>query len=183
MSGGLGRAQGGYDEMVFRAMVRDGARFYDPLGLESRGVRSDFQIGANAYLYGTRFVTWLAYAHSPEKVLEWIRRDEESARHYAARFEQVFGMPLERAWQDWVAFEHEFQRTNLAEIRKHPITPHRKLVDRPLGSISRLHFDEATGTLYGGFRTPGVVDHIGAVDAGTARSGGSPTSSAPCSTA
>ncbi len=36
MGGGLGRAQGGYDEMVFRAMVRDDAHFFDPLGLESR---------------------------------------------------------------------------------------------------------------------------------------------------
>ena len=32
MGGGVGRAQGGYDEMVFRAMVRDDAHFYDPLG-------------------------------------------------------------------------------------------------------------------------------------------------------
>ena len=40
MGGGLGRAQGGYDEMVFRAMVRDDAHFYDPLGLASRGMRS-----------------------------------------------------------------------------------------------------------------------------------------------
>lgn len=32
MSGGVGRAQGGYDEMVFRAMVEDGAKFYNPLG-------------------------------------------------------------------------------------------------------------------------------------------------------
>ena len=29
----LGRAQGPYDEMVFRSMVLDGSRFYDPLGL------------------------------------------------------------------------------------------------------------------------------------------------------
>ena len=57
MGGGLGRAQGGYDEMVFRAMVRDDAHFYDPLGLASRGVQVDFQVGANAYLYGTRFFT------------------------------------------------------------------------------------------------------------------------------
>ena len=40
-----GRAQGGYDEMVFRAMVRDGAEFYDPLGLVSKGTEVDFQIG------------------------------------------------------------------------------------------------------------------------------------------
>src|SRR5215471_10386899 len=30
MAGGLGRAQGGYDEMVFRSMVRDGTPFHDP---------------------------------------------------------------------------------------------------------------------------------------------------------
>jgi hypothetical protein len=164
MNGGLGRAQGGYDEMVFRAMVRDGARFYDPLGLESRGVRTDFQVGVNAYLYGTRFMTWLAYAHGPDKVLAWIRRDESSRRHYADRFEQVFGLPLDRAWREWIAFEQDFQRSNLAEIRTHPVTPYRRLADRPLGSISKVHFDEATGVLYGGFRTPGIVDHIGALD-------------------
>ena len=35
MAGGLGRAQGGYDEMVFRSMVRDNTPVYDPLGLVS----------------------------------------------------------------------------------------------------------------------------------------------------
>jgi hypothetical protein len=69
MGGGLGRAQGGYDEMVFRAMVRDGARFYDPLGLDAVGMRSVFQTGANAYLYGTRFMTWLAYTYGPWKIV------------------------------------------------------------------------------------------------------------------
>ena len=167
MSGGLGRGQGGYDEMVFRAMVRDGAHFYDPLGLESRGVRSDFQVAANAYLYGTRFITWLAYQYSPEKVLEWIRRDTGSERHYAVQFKRVFGISLEQAWGEWVAFEHEFQRANLAEIRKHPVTPHSKLVANPIGNVSRVYFDEATGTLYGGFRTPGIVDHVGAIDTRT----------------
>ncbi len=66
MAGGLGRAQGPYDEMVFRSMVRDGARFYDPLGLESEGTKVDFQAGATAYLYGTRFFSYLAWEYSPE---------------------------------------------------------------------------------------------------------------------
>ena len=44
MAGGLGRAQGAYDEMVFRSMVRDSARFYDPLGLVSEGTKVDFQL-------------------------------------------------------------------------------------------------------------------------------------------
>src|SRR5262249_7550016 len=163
MGGGLGRAQGGYDEMVFRAMVRDNAHFYDPLGLASRSTLVDFQIGANAYLYGTRFFTWLAYAYSPEKVVEWYLRDEGSKRYCSDQFEQVFGLPVEKAWQDWIAFEREFQRKNLEEVRKNPITPHRTLVGSPVGSVSRVYYDEATGDLYGGFRVPGVVEYVGAL--------------------
>jgi hypothetical protein len=164
MAGGLGRAQGGYDEMVFRAMVRDDAHFYDPLGLVSRGTRVDFQVGANAYLYGGRFFTWLAYAHSPEKVVAWLRRDDGSRRHYADQFEQVFGLPLDAAWQDWIAFEHEFQHRNLAEVRKQPITPQRNLAATALGSVSRAFFDDASGVLYAGVRYPGTLDHLAALD-------------------
>jgi hypothetical protein len=172
MGGGLGRAQGGYDEMVFRAMVRDDAHFYDPLGLVSQGTKVDFQTGVNAYLYGTRFVTWLAYTYSPQKVVAWIRRDEGSKRYYADQFRQVFGIPLDQAWQNWIAFEHEFQRRNLAEVRQFPVTPYKKLVGRALGSVSRMYYDEATGILYGAVRYPGVVDHVAALNTrdGSARS-------------
>lgn len=164
MSGGLGRAQGGYDEMVFRAMVRDDVPFYDPLGLVSKGIRSDFQVGANAYLYGTRFMTWLAYRYTPEKVVAWIRRDEDSRRYYSDQFEHVFGVPLEQAWQEWIAFERDFQRKNLEEVRKHPITPHNPLVNQPIGSISRVYLDESRSQILAGFRVPGIVDHVGVLD-------------------
>ncbi len=164
MGGGLGRAQGGYDEMVFRAMVRDGARFFDPLGLVSRGTKIDFQVGANAYLYGTRFFTWLAWAHTPEKVVAWLRRDEGSRRYYADQFEAVFGMTVDQAWRDWIAFEKGFQAKNLAEVRKHPITPMRSLTAGAVGSSSRVFLDEASGTLYGAFRYPGTVEHVGAIN-------------------
>ena len=61
MAGGLGRAQSGYDEMVLRSMVKDDTPFYDPLGLVSEGTKIDFQLEANSYLYGTRFMTgWRA---------------------------------------------------------------------------------------------------------------------------
>ena len=70
MDGGFGRAQGGYDEMVFRAMVRDDARFFDPIGLEAEGNSVDFQVGANDYLYGTRFDSYLALIYGPE-TFQW----------------------------------------------------------------------------------------------------------------
>ena len=162
MAGGLGRAQSGFYEMVFRAMVRDDAHFYDPLGMESRGTRVDFQVGANAYLYGTRFFTWLAYAHTPEKVIQWLRRDPDSKRHYADQFEHVFGIPLERGWADWIAFEREFQQKNLAQVRAQPPTPYRQLVPTAVGSSSRAFYDN--GVLYGAFDYQGVVAHIGALN-------------------
>lgn len=163
MGGGLGRGQGAYDEMVFRAMVRDDAHFYDPLGLVSRGVRVDFQMGVNAYLYGTRFMSYLAYAHSPEQVIDWLKRDEGSERYYTRQFSRVFGLSLDQAWQDWIGFEREFQQQNLEAVRQHPITPYQQLAPRALGSVSRVFPDAERGVVYGAFRYPGVVAHVGAL--------------------
>ena len=164
MGGGVGRAQGGYDEMVFRAMIRDNAPFPDTLELVSKSVRVDFQIGANAYLYGTRFFTWLAYAYSPQKVIQWIKRDESSKRYYADQFEMVFGLPLEQAWQAWITFEREFQLKNLVEVRKNPITTEKRLSAGAVGSISRMFYDEAGENILAAFRYPGVVEHVGVLN-------------------
>ncbi len=164
MAGGLGRAQGGYDEMVFRAMVRDGATFYDPLGLASEGTKIDFQMQVNSYLYGTRFMTWLASRYSPEKLVEWVSRRTGSRGYYAAAFERTFGTSLQAAWREWVAWEHDFQEENLAEIRKYPVTESRDLSKRALGSVSRAFVDPAKRTLYAAFNYPGAVAHVGAID-------------------
>lgn len=168
MGGGIGRAQGAYDEMVFRAMVRDGAYFYTPLGLASEGQEVDFQVVANAYLYGTRFINYLALAYSPEKVTEWMRRSPDSRRYYSVQFEHVFGKPLNAAWRDWIRFEHDFQKKNLAEVEKYPATPARRLTKQALGSISRTYV-EPSGNILGAFRYPGILGHIGELDIKTGR--------------
>lgn len=171
MAGGHGRAQSGYYEMVFRSMVRDDAHFYDPLGLESEGNKIDFQLGVNNYLYGSRFVSYLAYTYSPETLIAWIRRQEGSKAHYAADFEHVFGLPLNQAWQEWIDFEHEYQAKSLETVRQFPITPHDDLSNRGLGSVSRSFYDPQRRELYWGLRYPGVVGHLGAlsIDDGTTR--------------
>ena len=160
MAGGMGRAQGGYDEMVFRAMVRDGVSFYDPLGLVSEGTKIDFQVQANSYLYGTRFMTWLARRYTPEKLIEWVSRADGSRAYYAAQFAQVFGTSLESAWRSWVEDERAFQTRNLAAVRQHPITRHEDLTARPLGSVSRAFYDPETGSIYAGLNYPGAVSNI-----------------------
>ncbi len=163
MAGGIGRAQGSYDEMVFRAMVRDDSLFYDPLGLASEGTKVDFQLEANSYLYGTRFMSYLAWRYSPESLIRWVARSDGSKAYYSSQFKQVFGAPLGDVWKDWVAFEHEFQKENLAAIRQHPVTPYRDLSARALGSVSREFLDPAKQELYAAFNYPGVVAHIGAI--------------------
>lgn len=162
MAGGYGRAQGAYDEMVFRAMVRDGAHFYSPVGLESEGTAIDFQVGVNDYLYGTRFFSYLALEHSPEKVIQWLRRDDDSAGYYARQFRRVFGRPLNAVWAEWAAWERRFQTANLEAIRAHSLTDAAYIGDRALGSVSRA-FVTPGGELVGAFRYPGVIGHVGAL--------------------
>jgi len=163
LGGGVGRAQGAYDEMVFRAMVRDESHFYDPLGLVAEGAKVDFMVSVNNYLYGTRFISYLAYSYAPEMIISWIGRKEGSRRSYRNQFKQVFGLPITAAWQDWIDWEHKFQQTNLDSIRRYPTTPLTDLTDRALGSVSRAFYDPAGNRLYAGFRYPGVVAHVGAL--------------------
>jgi len=164
MAGGFGRAQGAYDEMVFRSMVRDDAHFYSPVGLESEGIFVDFQVGVNDYLYGTRFFSYLAHQYSPEHVVQWLRRDEGSEAYYQSQFRQVFDLPLNQAWRNWIAWEHTFQETNLEALRAHPLTQLTALSPRSLGSVSRTFVDPRTGNLVGAFRYPGVIGHLGVLE-------------------
>jgi hypothetical protein len=163
MAGGQGRAQGAYDEMVFRAMVKDGRRFYDPLGLVSEGVKVDFQTEVNSYLYGTRFLSYLAYERSPEQVIEWARRGKGTKAYYASQFKHVFGRPLDQAWAEWTAWERTFQQENLDRVRKYPLTPYQDISPQGLGSVSRAYYDPERRALYAGLNYPGIVSHLGKV--------------------
>ena len=163
MAGGMGRAQSGYDEMVFRGMVRDAAPFYDPLGLVSEGTKVDFQLQINSYLYGTRFMTWLARRYSPEKLVEWVSRRDGTRAYYSAAFKRVFGMSVEQAWRNWITDERAFQQQNLDAVRKYPLTPYRDITRRALGSVSRAYYDPERRQIYAAFNYPGVVAHVGSI--------------------
>ena len=163
LAGGLGRAQGAYDEMVFRSMVRDDSHIYDPLGLVAEGTQVDFQVGVNAYLYGTRFMTYLAFTYDPDELVAWVKRQEGSRRSYEEEFQRVFGLSLNAAWQKWIDFEREFQHRNLESLRQYSMTPYQSITSKALGSISRGYLDEESGTLYAAFRYQGTVAHVGAL--------------------
>ena len=169
MSGGLGRAQGGYDEMVWRAKVRDNDKFFSPLSLESEGIAVDFQVGVNDYLYGTRFMSYLALKYGPDKFVEWQSRREGSKAFYASQFKKVFGRRLDDVWNDWIAFEHDYQKTNLAKLAQYPLTETVKLSPRGLGSMSRGYIDQKTNSLIAAFRYPGTIGFVGRMDLATGK--------------
>jgi len=167
MSGGIGRAQGGYDEMVFRTKVVEDSKFFQLVGLESEGKTTDFHLGANAYLYGTRFVSYCAYQYGPEKIVEWVKRTDGTKRHYSSQFKHVFGKNLGDAWNDWIAWEQVWQQENLDSLRLYPLTKDRPITDKPLGSISRAYFNQETRKLYVGVLYPNEFGHVAEIDIDT----------------
>ncbi|NNE47405.1 MAG: hypothetical protein HKN37_12195 [Rhodothermales bacterium] len=167
MAGGLGRSLAGYDEMVFRTMVRDSIYIYDFVGLESEGTTRDFQVGVNSYLYGTRFMSYLANQHGAEQVIQWVARSDSSRKGYSAQFKRVFGVTLDSEWSNWITFEKKWQSENLDQVRSSPITPFRPVLEEGLGSVSRPYYDSKSGLVYLGVRYPGSLGHIAALNPAT----------------
>jgi hypothetical protein len=168
-TGGFGRTMGAYDEMVFRTKVADNAQIYDIVGLASAATKLDFQVGVNAYLYGTRFDSYLALSYGPEKVIQWYSRGAGSKAGYGAAFKAVFGEPLAAVWSRWIEFERAFQRKNLDHLRENPITPYRRVTDSALGSVSRAVLDRSTNTAYFGVDQPGQVSYLASMDLATGK--------------
>lgn len=164
MSGGIGRAMGSYDEMVFRSMVLADEHIYDMVGLEAEGTAIDFQVGANSYLYGTRFFSYLAWKYGPKELVQWVTRNNGSKAYFSQQFTQVYQQPLTSAWRDWIAFEKDFQARNLATIRQHPVTAFSPITQDAMGSVSRSYFDASRRTLYTAVKSPGELPHIAAIN-------------------
>lgn len=164
MCRGVGRAMSSYDEMVFRAMVKDSIQMYHAVGLESEGTAIDFQVGANSYLYGARFFAYLAYMYGPEKLITWVNRVDNSDLCFTWQFKKVYGKSLSRSWSDWITFEHAWQQKNLLKIAENPVTDCKEITDKILGSVSKSYYDEETGRLYTAIKFPGQIPQLGYID-------------------
>jgi hypothetical protein len=155
---------------VFRTKVRDSSRIYDLVGLESEGTKVDFQVGVNAYLYGTRFMSYLAFEYGPEKLVEWVNRSSGSKAYFMSQFQKVYEISMEDAWDNWIRWEYDYQTKNLEMIRQYPLTESRPLTDRALGSVSQTFFDDELGELILAVNYPGQLPHIAAINVATGKS-------------
>lgn len=169
MSGGIGRTIGSYDEMVFRTMTLDSAYFYRVVGLETEGTSIDFQVGVNSYLYGTRFVSYLAHEYGIDKLMQLFDRSDSSKKFYADQFDYVYGLSVDEAWENWIEFEKKFQQKNIETIKEYPITEPRYITEESFGSVSPSYFDPETNMIYAAVNHPGDLPHITAIDINTGK--------------
>lgn len=164
LGGGVGRALGGYDEMYFRSMVKENDKIFSVIGLETEGTTQDFQLGTNSYLYGTRFINYLAYKHGMDSLINFYNRSSASRKFFGTQFKKVYGTPLKKEWERWIAFEKEHQQENLAGISKYPLTKTEPLTDSALGSVSPPLLDLKRGVLYSAINHPGGFAKIVSIE-------------------
>jgi len=144
-------------------MARDKRPMYDVVGLESEGTSADFQVGANSYLHGTRFMNYLALQYGPERLTSWTVRTNSSHAYFERQFREVYGASLRDEWHKWIAFELDWQGTNLKLIRQYPVTPVKPLSSKILGSISRSHYDAKENVIFVAVRRTGPMPYLAAV--------------------
>jgi len=169
LGGGVGRSLGGYDEMYFRSIVDGDDKLFSVVGLETEGSTMDFQVGANAYLYGTRFVNFLAKEYGYENLIKFYNRTADSRTYFGNQFKQVYGRPLRKVWNEWKEDEKKHQAENLAAIREYPLTETTPVTPEPLGSVSPLVYDPATGKAYAAMNAPGSFAHLTEIDVNTGK--------------
>ena len=179
LNGGVGRALGGYDEMNFRSIISrsqtDSSHFsphsslYSVVGLETEGSTMDFQVGANAYLYGTRFVNFLVKEYGYDKLIRFYNRTADSRTFWGRQFREVYGKSLRKIWDEWKEDERQHQVENLDSVRQYPLTVTTPVTEESLGSVSPLVYDPATGKAYAAMNAPGDFAHITEIDLVTGR--------------
>jgi hypothetical protein len=169
MSGGLGRAMGGYDEMYFRSIVAGKQPLYSNIGLETEGTTIDFQVGANSYLYGTRFVDYLAYNYGIDKLKSFYSRSAGSRTFYGSQFKRIYQKPLHKVWNDWTNFEYDFQQKNISQISQFPLTPFSPITNKVLGNVSRYGYNPQTQKIYAALNFPGAISQLSEIDIRTGK--------------
>lgn len=169
MSGGLGRAMGTYDEMYFRSIVNEKMPIYSLIGLETEGTTIDFQVGANAYLYGSRFVSYLAYEYGIEKLKAFYNRTDSSKTFYAAQFQHVYDKSVHDVWKEWTAWEIGFQQENIDRVKAYPLTDFNAITGKPLGNVSKFEYNAETAKMYAAINYPGIISQVVEIDVQTGK--------------
>lgn len=134
-NGGYGRALGSFDEMFFRTITYEKEALLPWFDVDNSD--ESFMLGMSSYLYGTRFMSYLAIEHGVENVIDWVTvKKDQGHIDFQAKFEQAFGVSMNAAWNRFSNNEKIFQEKNISRLSKYEFTPTKK-IGEPLGWVTK----------------------------------------------
>jgi hypothetical protein len=109
-------------------------------------------------------MSYLAYQYTPEKLIEWAKRTDDSKSSFSNQFKNVFGKRIDEAWEDWINFENKWQNENIKGLKEHEISEPELITDEILGSVSYPQYDRSRNKIYVAVNYPGQIPHLAALD-------------------
>ena len=165
LSGGYGRVLGSFDEMYFRTLVSEGKTFPSQLDLETLLSHNSILLENIYYIYGGRFVAYLAIVYGTEKVLDWFRTKEGDAYSgFEGKFKKVFNKDFYEAWNDFISYETKFQEENIEILEKAEQTKLRKISSENLGWVSRPYYDSPSNSIVFIYHRPHELTSLQSLD-------------------
>ncbi len=144
LSGGYGRTLGSFDEMYFQSLVLEGKPFPAASILETREAQVSFLVSTLHYIYGGRFVSYLAATYGADRVLAWYSvKPGRLYYDFESKFEKTFGIDIETAWKEFGEIERRFQGENIGRLTSSDLTPVKPLLDESLGWVTRPYVDSS----------------------------------------
>nr|NIW47080.1 hypothetical protein [Gammaproteobacteria bacterium]NIX58718.1 hypothetical protein [candidate division Zixibacteria bacterium] len=154
-NGGYGRILGNFDEMYFRSKVAENSAIPTANYLDAKVSYESFLIETLFYLYGARFTAYLAQKYGYQKLVAWYTLlPDDFYNSYEKKFEHVFEVPIEEAWQDFIEVEQEFQRQNLERLKSAPLTSIKPVLKENLGWVTSAYLDSSKSSLILGYHRP-----------------------------
>ncbi len=171
LSGGYGRTLGSFDEMYFRTMVFTNQKFPTELELEQITSHTSIFLENLFYLYGTRFFTFIVDKYGTDKLFQWINLNAtEVLSGYDNKFEKIYGLSLDKAWDDFIQNEKEFQKKNIEIIEKFPLTKLRYVTKESFGWVTQPYYDKQSNSLFFGYHRSGKLAEIHNLNLSTLKS-------------
>lgn len=160
-SGGYGRILGNFDEMYFRTLVYEGREFPNDAELEQILTHKSIFLETLFYTYGARFIAHLSNDYGVDKLLKWYSTEPtEFYPGFKRKFEKIFGIDFDLAWDNFIKDETTFQKQNIELLNKYPLTKTKRLSDKSFGWVTQSFFDKRSNSVLFGYHRAGELAEL-----------------------
>ena len=157
--------------MYFRSLVNDNQEFPGVSEIENVTSHESILLENILYLYGTRFIAHLTNKYGVPKIYDWFSlKPEEFYPGLESKFEKIYGLDFNEAWENFIYEEKEFQNSNISLIKKYPNTEVQKLTDKAFGWVTHTTYDSKDNLLLFGYHRKGELAAIQKFSLGSRKS-------------